>query len=146
MKNYIHDMGSFPELFDKISYEEEKLWIPYTVMLIDIMKKEKMEKFWPFLLKYLEPSDTIYFYAKTKFLIVFEETAIRWALLIDEKFRRKMKKHGCSCKYYSSAVQWHSIDDIQSLEKSLKKRLKKAKKCKKTDFIHSLSTVDWFDD
>lgn len=143
MQNYIHQMDDFSELFEKIDYKEEKLWVPYTILMLDVIKKDRVENFSHFLLKYLSKSDTIFIFSKTKFLIVLEETAIRWAIQIDEKIRKKAKKHWCKCKFYTSAVQWYSIEDEKSLFKALKRRLKKAKECKKCNFIHSLSEMNY---
>ena len=138
MQNYIHRMWDFSELFEKLDYKESKLGVPYTIMMFSITNKEKIIEFWEYLLKHLSKSDTIFLYSKSKIIVVLEETAIRWAVLIDEKLRKKIKKHWLKFKFYSSAIQWYSIEDIESLIKSLKKRLKKAKESGNFKLVHWL--------
>lgn len=142
MHNYIHKMDDFSELFDRLEYKEEKFWVHYSAMMIDIIQKDRLEKFWKYLLEYLNKSDTIFYYSKTKVIILLEETAMRWTIHIHNKFRKKLKHHWIKFKFYSSAIQWHWIEDIESLIKSLKKRLKKAKHCKTNELVYSLSFID----
>jgi PleD family two-component response regulator len=111
-------------------------------MMFDITKKERIKKFWDFLLDNLRITDTVFHYHKTKFIIVLEETSIRRALLLNDSIRKKIKKCWCKFKFYSSAIQWDPMEDTESIIKALRKRLKKAKANKRTDFIHSLSRMN----
>lgn len=142
MQKYINEMSKFPELFEKLNYESEKFWATYTAILIDVIKKERMPNFWDFLLKHLRISDTIFVYSKTKMLVILEETTLRWALLLNDMLREKIKEKWFKYKYYCSAAQWDFQEDYKSMEKALKKRLKKAKEFKTTDCVYSLSYVD----
>lgn len=142
MENNIHSMEEFNELFTKISYAEEKLWIPYTVMMLDINEKDRKQEFWEFLKQNLHESDTIFDYSSTRYIIVLEDTPIKGAVLADQKFRERMKEQWIRYKYHGAAVQWYSIEDFDSLEDALVKRLIKAKECLENDFVISLDATD----
>jgi len=139
---YIHKIDQLPELFEKLTYESWKFGASYTAMMFDVNQKSRLFEFWDFLLHYLRISDTVFYYQKTKLLVILEETTLRWALILNEKLREKIKKKWFKYKFYCSSVQWNFIDDSKSLEKALKKRIKKAKECWTTECVHSLSCVN----
>lgn len=142
MQKYINEMSNFPELFEKLNYATEKFDATFTVVMIDVIKKERTPSFTDFLLKHLRISDNIFLYSKTKFLIILEETTLRWALLLNDMLRVKIKEKWFKYKYYCSAAQWNFQESHNSMIKTLNKRLKKAKEFKTTDCVHSLSYVN----
>lgn len=142
MQKYIHSIEKLKELFDKINYESQHFWATYTWMMFELKNPELLNTFWEFLLHYLRISDTVFYYSENRILLILEETTLRWAILLNEKLREKIKEKWFSFDFYSAAVQWNFIDDIKALEKSLKKRLKKAKEDNTQDCIYSLSNID----
>ena len=142
MQKYIHEMDKLPELFDKLSYESLKFWASYTAMMFEFDDEEMFSKFWDFLLHYLRISDTVFKYSKKKYLVILEETTLKWALLLNDRLREKIEEKWFGYKFHCSAVQGNFIDEIPALEKTLKKRLKKAKECGSTDCVHTLSCMD----
>lgn len=142
MYKHIHQMSDFPELFEKLNYESEKFWATYTAIMFDVMKKERLQSFSEFLLLHLRISDNIFIYSKTKVMVILEETTLRGALLLNDMLREKINEKWFKYKYYCSAAQWDFQETYISLEKTLKKRLKKAKEFKTTDCVYSLSYVD----
>ncbi len=142
MSKRIQNIELFKELFEKIKYESEKYWASYTAMMFYIKDKDKLEDFSKFLLKYLRISDTIYLYSKHKILVILEETTIRWSMILNERLREKIKNKNLSYDYYCSSIQWDFISDVNSLESSLKKRLKKAIECDTKKCVSELSCMD----
>jgi hypothetical protein len=110
--------------------------------MFEIINSEKYIDFWKFLLKELRISDTIFSYSKTKILVILEETTLRWALLLNNELRKEIEDIWYKFKFYCSATQWNFIDNDMSLEKTLEKKLSKAKKLKTKECIYSLSSVD----
>jgi len=142
MQKYIHKMSELPELFEKLNFESEKFGATYTAIMFEIINSEKYIDFWKFLLKELRISDTIFSYSKTKILVILEETTLRWALLLNNELRKEIEDIWYKFKFYCSATQWNFIDNDMSLEKTLEKKLSKAKKLKTKECIYSLSSVD----
>lgn len=138
---YIHKIEELPDLFEKLTYESEKFGASYSAMMFDVNQKSRLNTFWDFLLHYLRISDTVFVYSKTKLLVILEETTLRWALLLNEKLREKIKEKWFKYKYDCSAIQGDFIEDAKALEKALKKRLKKAKECPDNGCAHSLSCM-----
>lgn len=141
MQKYIHEMSEFPELFEKLSFESEKFGATYTAIMFEIINHEKYVDFWNFLLKELRISDTIFSYSETKILVILEETTLRWALLLNNELREEIEDRWYKFKFFCSATQWNFIDNNMSLEKTLEKKLSKAKKLKTKECVYSLSSV-----
>ena len=142
MQKYIHEIKHFPELFEKIAFEMEKFWASYTAIMFELKNDSKLDEFEKFLLKYIRISDTVFSYSSSKVLVILEETTLRWAFILDEKLREKIKEKWFKYDFYSAAIQGDFIDNEEKLIKSLKKRLKKAREENSNECIHSLSSAD----
>lgn len=142
MQKYIKQMDLFQELFEKLSYESETFWATYTALMIDLLDETKMEDFWGFLLKHLRISDSIFYYSSTQYIVILEETTLRWAIILNDKLREKILEKWLDYNFYCSATQWNFIDNDELLKKTLKKRLNKAKRLKTKECVYTLSNLD----
>lgn len=138
MQKYIHKLEDFSKIFDKLSYSMDKYWATYSVMMFEIKDSNRIAEFEDFLLKYIRITDTIFSYSKGTILLLLEETTIRWALLLEENLREKIKDKWFKYDYYSSAVQWDYIEKEKKIYKALKKMLKIAKEDNKKECIYNL--------
>jgi len=142
MSKRIQNIKSLWELFEKIKYESEKYWASYTAMMFYVKDTDKIEDFSKFLIKNLRISDTIFSYSKHKILVILEETTIRWAMILNDRLREKIKDKELKHDYHCSAIQWEFIWDLESLTKGLIKRLNKARECNTINCVSELSCMD----
>ncbi len=142
MQKYIHKIDNFPETFERIHHEMEDFWATYTAMLFELKDESRLAEFQEFLLKYIRISDRVFTYSKNKVLLILKETTLRWAFILDENLRDKIKEKWFKYDFFCAAIQWDFIDSDEKLIKSLKKRLKKAKEEDASECIHSLSSTD----
>jgi len=138
MQRYIHNMVDFFELFEKLKFEMEKYGSIYTAMIFELQDKSRLNEFSSFLLKYLRISDTVFSYRENKLLVILEETALRWSLILNNNLREKIENKWFEYNYYCSAIQWDFIDSDEKLLKSLKKRLDIAINNNLKECIHNL--------
>jgi len=139
MQRYIHNLIDFFELFEKLKFEMDRFGSIYTGVLFELKDDSRLNEFGDFLLKYLRISDTVFSVRKDRILVILEETTLRWALLLNEWLKEKIKEKWFKYNYYCSAIQWNFIDSDEKLLKSLKKRLKIAKKQNLKECVHDLS-------
>ncbi len=139
MQKYVHKIETFPELFEKITFETEKFWASYTAMMFEIKDSSRLNEFQDFLLKYIRISDTVFAYSSNKILVILEETTLRWAFILNERLREKIKEKWFKYNFFSAAIQWDFIDNYEKLLKSLKKRLKIAREENTKECVHSLT-------
>ena len=139
MQRYIHNLIDFFELFEKLNFQIKEYDSTYTAMLFELKDESRINEFGSFLLKYLRISDTVFNIRNDRFLVILEETNLRWALILNKEIRNKIEKKWFTFDYYCSAIQWDFIDSDEKLLKSLKKRLKIAKKNNLKECVYDLS-------
>ena len=140
MQKYIHKTEELPRLFEKLKYETEKYWAIYSAMLFEIKGEGSIAEFREFILKYVRITDSLFDYSDTKILLILEETTIRWALLLENNLKEKIKDKWFSYNYFCSAIQWDYIETDIKLIKALKKRLKIAKEQNLSECVYNLES------
>lgn len=141
MIKYIHDLKELPDLFEKLKYETERYGASYTAMLFDLNDPSYYDEFWEFLLKYLRISDTVFTFSKKKILVILEETTVRWALILNNRLREKIKEKWFTYEFHCAAVQGNFISNVDKLKRKLKKRIDKAKEMKTNECIFTLTRL-----
>ncbi len=139
MQRYIHNILDFFELFEKLKFSMEEYDTVYSAVLFEVKDETRINEFASFLLKYLRISDTVFSYRNNKLLVILEDTTLRWALKLNIDLREKMKDKWFNFDYWCSTIQWNFIDSDEKLLKSLKKRLKIAKKLNLEECVYDLS-------
>ncbi len=142
MQKYVHSMIDFFELFEKLKFTMDKYGSIYTAILFKLKDPTRLAEFQEFLLKYLRISDTVFSYWQQQVLVILEETSIRWAIILDEQLREKIKEKWFSYNYYCSAIQGNFIDSDEELIKNLKRRLEFAQKINSDECIHNLGSIN----
>ena len=91
MQRYVRNIVNFFELFEKLKYEMDEYGSIYTAMIFRLKDESQIEDFSKFLLKYIRISDTVFSYRDNKILLILEETALRWALVLNENLKERIK-------------------------------------------------------
>ena len=140
MQRYVRNIVNFFELFEKLKYEMDEYGSIYTAMIFRLKDESQIEDFSKFLLKYIRISDTVFSYRDNKILLILEETALRWALVLNENLKERIKHKWLDYDYHCAAIQGDFIDSDEKLLKSIKKRLDIAIEKDNWECIHDIDS------